>query len=399
MKQSAIVIGGGPAGSSAAIGLLRSGFSVTLLEARSQTIPRVCGAFLNSEAMRHLRWLGVIDSLKSDGVVPTPVTRLSSFGVEGTAVSTTRDQQETAGCPRSVLEDRLLKEVQRLGGEVRMGCRILDQHRDYEKHLSIVTYRKIEPVQTDLGFFSGSQRETPQGAKLEKEEASLVVLAAGRFSLSSHVPQRKSSGWYGWNALFKNVEQKPGEQSLFFFPKGYVGVLTFANGESNVCGLIQKVENDHRSWNEIFHDVLERRTAFKKMMAGAERLTDWKGVGPLPFSQRMRRSQGALLVGDAAAVADPFMGEGIGRALSAGPMISKVLAEMPPNNFSPEKLVEKYNQVWVQHYSSRLSLGRWARRLIGHEILFHLIWAPLSHRPWIVNKLTPVFHSGFISEN
>jgi hypothetical protein len=62
--MNAIVIGGGPAGLSSAIGLARAGFSVKILEQRKEWTGRVCGAFLSPEASSHLNWLGVLEKVR-----------------------------------------------------------------------------------------------------------------------------------------------------------------------------------------------------------------------------------------------------------------------------------------------------------------------------------------------
>ena len=48
MNLTAIVVGAGPAGLSASIGLARAGFSVRVLEQRKEWQKRVCGSFLSS---------------------------------------------------------------------------------------------------------------------------------------------------------------------------------------------------------------------------------------------------------------------------------------------------------------------------------------------------------------
>ncbi len=57
--RNLVIIGGGPAGSSAAIHLANAGVPVCLLERKHGLHDKVCGEFINSEAARLLSDLGV----------------------------------------------------------------------------------------------------------------------------------------------------------------------------------------------------------------------------------------------------------------------------------------------------------------------------------------------------
>ena len=67
-KPCADVIGAGPAGLSAAIGLTRAGYRVNVTEQRLRWTGRVCGCFLSPEASRHLQWLDVLRDVEAVAV-------------------------------------------------------------------------------------------------------------------------------------------------------------------------------------------------------------------------------------------------------------------------------------------------------------------------------------------
>ena len=62
-----VVVGAGPAGLSAAIGLRRAGADVLVLEQHPAPPPRVCGAFVNPEGASHLEALGLMDRVTDAG--------------------------------------------------------------------------------------------------------------------------------------------------------------------------------------------------------------------------------------------------------------------------------------------------------------------------------------------
>lgn len=270
MKREARVLGAGPAGLSAAVGLLRRGVRVTVRERRRRWTGRVCGGFLSAEALRHLRWLELEEAARAAGGAPVTAVRVTSAWGHDEILPL---PSPGLALPRHALEDILLQDVLKRGGKVEWG-----------------------------------ELENPAGTAPD-------VLAAGRFG--GGPPPKGGRGWYGWNTVFHGTGSRPGEMSLHFGPGCYVGTLAFTGDDVNVSGLTYK--EGALPWEAAFQRMHDALPGLRDVLRDGRRSSEWLGAGPLPFGARRPTEDGALAVGDAAAVGDPFFGEGIGRALAAGP--------------------------------------------------------------------------------
>ncbi|MCG3205881.1 MAG: hypothetical protein KCHDKBKB_02604 [Elusimicrobia bacterium] len=352
--MKATVIGAGPAGLSAALGLLRCGLRVEVLDERTKPGGRVCGGYLNAEARRHLEWLGVSSAIRQESVEVSSV--ILSTPTICSQFPASHDREETWGIARDRLEEILLEAVMKNGGQVRWGRRVSNL----------------------------SQMDGP------------AVVAAGRFGLSGgkglHGSPRRlagQGGWYGWSSFFENTGLAPGTLALHFHPQGYIGTLVLKDGRMNVCGLIHREEKSAFSIENIFKESLALQPHFRKSVEQAKRAGAWRAVGPLPYGAWISEDDSFFAVGDAAAVGDPFMGEGLGRALGAGPMLAELFSS--PRPATPRD----YYHMWKKAYGGRFRLGMMARPLINGSFLRWFMLKTLIKHPLLIQKAMPVFQTGY----
>lgn len=363
---TALVVGAGPAGASAALGLLGVGMNVTVLESRPSLGPRVCGAFLDAEAISHLATLGLIDKARAFGVdvgsvwvsVGSGKERVLALPAPGLALS------------RPEVERLLLDAVVERGGKVRWGIR-------------------AQPEGAQSVFLQGCGLSSHETTHLSSD---WVVWADGRYSgKEASNFKDESPSWFGWNGTFKDVNQTPGEMSLHFLPDGYVGLLTFKDGTSNLCGLKRR-RGSPLEWGSVFDETMAHASNLKRRMRQATLLSPWRGVGPLPFTGGLRPDDGLIRVGDAAAVGDPFMGEGIGRALGSGPLLAQAWALHFCGN---DSLYATFRRLWRTSYGRRFKWGNILRWSLNHPEVSARALNSLLVRPGIARFFLPLFHGGF----
>lgn len=252
------IVGGGPAGASAAIAARLEGRSVTLYEKSRFPRHKVCGEFLSPEIVPLLEQLGVWSDFAD--AQPARIHRL---------VLRFRNREKRCDLPEAAYG--------------------LSRYRF--DHLLLESAAKL-------------------GARICREPASEgAVIAHGR---KSAVPRGRRL--FGFKAHYEGPSDDAIE--LYFFNKCYVGVSTVENGVTNVCGL--GPEDLFRMRRFDMDDVVHSFEPLRARLQPLRRALEWLRVGPLVFENRLYTTAGQYAAGDALSFVDPFTGSGILSAVLTG---------------------------------------------------------------------------------
>jgi flavin-dependent dehydrogenase len=318
LSAQAIVVGGGPAGSSAAWHLARAGLDVLLLDRARFPRAKPCAEYVSPEGARILDAMGALDRLESAGaplagmVVHAPSGRrihgefVARHGFRGF-----RDRG--LGVRREVLDTVLLDRARAAGVVVREAS-------------------KVEGLSHDAGGeVDGVVVRTASGP--ETLHAPLVVGADGlRSVVARRLALARTARWPRRVALvahYRDVAGMTAMGEMHVAADGYLGLASVGDGVTNVALVVptrvaRAIGGDPA---RHLHDWLRRQAPLAPRFAGAERIAPVRATGP--FASRARRpwAPGVLLTGDAADFFDPFTGEGIYSALVGGELLAPFAAD------------------------------------------------------------------------
>jgi menaquinone-9 beta-reductase len=313
MHYDVIVIGGGIAGSSVAIGARRVGLHVLVLEAERIFRDRIRGEGLHAWGVREARQLGIADLLYATCARSLP---LWDIYVGGQRVER-RDLRTTtaASCESMAFFHPHMQEVL-LGAAERAGARV---HRGAR----VVRIEPGTPVRVEAAI---------EGAQNDLASARLVVVAAGRASaLRSQLGldvARAGGGSKTTGVLLENVDITDDAAALFFPPSFGMASPVFPLPDRRAR--LYFVANPR-----IFDASFAGTEAGPEMLARCEQigvprawLEDARIAGPLatfdgtPTWAVGAWPEGVALIGDAAGSLDPALGAGLSLALFDARMLT-----------------------------------------------------------------------------
>ncbi|MBV9883462.1 MAG: FAD-dependent monooxygenase [Sphingomonadaceae bacterium] len=281
-EVSALIVGGGPAGASAAITLARAGAMPVLVERCPGERDLVCGGFLGWDAIAALQRLG----LDPARLGARPITRLRLVSRERVVEADL--PRRAAGLSRRRLDAALLAMAEEAGAAVLRGrtARALDGNC----------------LRLDGG---------------EEMEAEAIFLATGKHELrgaARAIGDRPVS--VGLRAALPELPDLAGTIELHLFDGGYAGLLAQEDGATNLCLTVTRTR---MADPESLLAALVDEAPLLGERIGPDLPSRWEAVAGVPYGWRTEATTpGCYRLGDQAAVIASLAGDGIAIALASG---------------------------------------------------------------------------------
>ena len=362
----AIIVGAGPAGSSAAIHCNNLGLKTLILEKSEFPRDKICGDALSGKSVKFLNDLNLLEGLdKLDGAV----IRRIIFGnpnyseCELHLNKSLNKRHITHGyvIPRKTFDHYLFNHAKK-NSDVETSFQVSD-----------LLYEGNKVAGVKGQFINGDKKEF---------FANVIIGADGPYSIVSRKTGCYSSNSkhtaVGLRCYYENIGELTDQIELHYVEEtipGYFWIFPAGNNKANIgVGLLKsRVKKKKMKLNDIMHQVINSKN-FRKRFKNAVPLEKPKGWN-LPFgnTKRENHGNGFILLGDAAGLVDPFTGEGIGNAMESGKISAEVIAKAKRlNDYSKESFSEYDKRLWT-YLGSELNTSTLLLKLAHYKILLNFV--------------------------
>ncbi len=362
-RCDAVIVGAGPAGSTAAILLARAGWSVVLVEKQGFPRRKVCGDCIAASNFGLFDALGLGDRFAA---LAGPALRRVALWQGASCL--------VADLPPAA--DPHHPWGRALGREA-LDALLLDQARG-------AGARVLQPwVALSLSGPAGDQclqvRNVESGEQ-QVVRAPVVILAQGTglHRLADPAAARRSrsgSDLLAFKANFRGARLAEGLLPVLGFAGGYGGLVVADQGITTLACCIRADRLDAlrraapgQSAGEVVEAMLKRDCAgVAQALQAAQRDGAWLASGPLSPGWHGRRGEAPFCIGNAVGEAHPIIGEGMSMAMQSAWLLCHrlLLADRPTSlGLTPAEagrwqagVQRRYQADWRRHFLPRLRLA------------------------------------------
>ena len=334
-----IIVGGGPAGATAALYAERLGLKTIIVDKSFFPRDKICGDALSGKSVRYMKELNILDEVpKLDGSTINRITFGSpshkQFDINLSGAKDTGTIKSGYVIPREIFDNFLFAKAKNIT-ETKEGFKVTDLIYENDKIIGI---------------------EGIQNKEKEKLYAPLILGCDGANSTVAHKLGLHSEDPVNTaiaiRCYYEGVKGLTDQIELHFVDEvlpGYFWLFPAGDNIANIgIGLSKKqAKKDKRKLREILDEVTQS-DYFKDRFSESKKLESPKGWAlPLGKIARPSHGDGFMLLGDAAGLIDPFTGEGIGNAMASAKYAVEVANKAKEkNDFSKEVLSEYHDLVW-----------------------------------------------------
>ena len=351
-----IVIGGGPAGCSAAIGLSRLGYNVVLCDQAKFPRDKVCGEFISPAADPILDRLGILSRIETLNPKRLKGVSISSFEGEEFSIDYPfqpglAERPTSLSVSRKELDSLLVEEAKRAGVEVSEQYKVTEFLFEDD---CVIGIRGWDGNKTSFSI-----------------HAPLVIDAGGRNALSLKKFQLKEEPVGGVKiamaAHWEGAQTADDYCYMHVSDPGYTGISNVGRDRANVVLVVDRDSMNGENPDKFYLDTVMKNSQRYKILRNAKCLESVRTVESLAFSVKSLPCGGLLMVGDAMGFIDPFTGEGIYLSLRSSEIAVEVAVKaLETFNFSRDAL-NIYEVRRKKEFDKKFLLSRILQKLICNQ--------------------------------
>jgi len=332
-----VVVGGGPAGSATALRLARAGVAVTLVERARFPRRKVCGEYQNSGSVEALDRLGVLDAVRA-AAQPLRGIRLVAAGAPPVELAFART---ALACDRATFDSVLLQAAVDAG--------------------TGVVHGRVEALISEAGRTVGVAYRDESGERQELRARYVAgadgagSIVARKLGLTRPLGNERRFAIGGHYRGFGDLD---GYVEMYVGGGAYFAINPLDAARANVMVVVPNAALER--WSGDVDDGVRGKAAElgcgRRSFSGVQRIGERASVGPLAHRVRSPIAPGAVLIGDAAGLLNPFTGQGVFLALSGAEAASTAILTALRDRRAEASAFERYATLRKRDFRARRAL-------------------------------------------
>jgi flavin-dependent dehydrogenase len=369
-QLDAVVIGGGPAGSTVSTLLAQQGLKVRLFE--RERFPRFhIGESLIPETFWVLKRLKMLEKMR-------PSHFVKKYSVQFVGASGRLSEpfyfvdhkphecSQTWQVYRQEFDDMMLNNAAEQGVDVRQGVRVLE-----------VIFERSRAVGVRIQDADGKEEEVRAKVVVDTSGQSSMIMS--RLGLREWDPVlKKGALWTYWEGAYRDtgkdegstlVMQTQGKQGWFWYIPLHNNIVSVGVVAGYDYLFLNRANKDNEA---IYFEEVARCPGLQPRLANAKRVDQFRAAKEYSYRSKQAAGDGWVLAGDAFGFLDPLYSSGVLLALTSGSMAADAIVEgIAKGDTSAAQLgkwepgfvkgMERMRRLVVAYYEG-LSFGRFVRK-------------------------------------
>jgi flavin-dependent dehydrogenase len=335
-----VVMGGGPAGSTAATLLAERGHRVVLLEKESH--PRFhIGESLLPANLPLFEKLGVAREMQAIGNEKWGATFVSPWHdkISGFQFADATDPTMPMAYQvrRSEFDEILFRRAAGLVMEAREGWRVQEVE---------LGGRKTRPQVSAIDAGGTVRRWQP---RFVVDATGRDTFLGNRLKVKRRNPEHNSAAMFGH---FRNARRDPGKAGgniiIIWFDHGWYWFIPLKDGVTSVGAVVWPyyMKARDKPLREYFLETLERSPELRERLAGAELVAEPQATGNYSYHCKVCQGENFVLLGDAYTFIDPMFSSGVMLAMNSAFAATEVVdARLKGDSAAEAKARARFNHV------------------------------------------------------
>ncbi len=347
-----VIIGGGPAGASAALFLEKKGYNIALLDQALFPRDKVCGEFISPAADDIFSDLGILESI--DSLNPTRLSGVvlsayeSSYLQVDYPASIDGRTMTSLSVERSKLDGLIIDHVRNSKVQLLEGFKVTDFLFDGENVCGVRGYDELKTkfrIKSKVVIDAGGRNSISLRRLNLRHRSS----ARGRIALAAHWEGAKELGSYC---------------HMHISHPGYTGIAPVGINRANVVLVVDHGSFDGNNIESFFMEKVLGNRLRRRILGSGSPIEKIRVVDSLSYSVKKPKCGGLLLVGDATGFIDPFTGEGIYLSLRSSQLAAgEVKNAFDRGDFSNRQF-EQYDLIRRKEFREKKILSKALQYLI-----------------------------------